>query len=219
MTDRADDGILEIADRVLGDLRLRDRMFTARRPDPTRPGVIVIQTGEEGRHAVTAPNLDQPGSVETFIAAAQAHLREIYGQPVPLCPAHDHALVGQVTSSTIEWACPDGAWSCLLGDYEESTWPTGLTSGHLAAALCARLERRGVAGVRRVGCVERDGQWIAQLGIWPMSQPVIDAVANAAAPIQIEVEPCQDVLIRVADTTSPDQEGGTIAEHAGFPDI
>lgn len=203
MTDRADDGVLEIVDRVLGDLRLRDRMFTARRPDPARPDVIVIQTGEEGRHSLPAPNLDQPGTVETFIAAAQAHLREVYGQPVPLCPRHNHALVGRVTGATIEWVCPDGAWSCPLGDYEESTWPTGLASGHLAAALCARLDRRGVPGVRRVGCVEQDGQWIAQVGIWPMNQPIIDAVADAAAPIQVEVEPCQDVLIRVADTTSP----------------
>jgi hypothetical protein len=203
MTDPADDGVLEIVDRVLGDLRLRDRMFTARRPDPVRPETIVIQTGEEGRHSVPAPHLDQPGSVETFIAAAQAHLREVYGQPVPLCPRHDHALVGNATGTTIEWVCPDGPWSCPLGDYEESIWPTGLAAGHLAAALCARLDRRGVTGVRLVGCVERDGRWIAQVGIWPMTQSIIDAVTEAAAPIQVEVEPCEDVFIRVADTTSP----------------
>ena len=87
------DKVLEIVDLVLGDLRLRDRMFTARRADPERPDVIVIQTGEEGRHYLTAPDLDQPCTLETFIAAAQAHLHEVYGQPVPLCRIHHHALV------------------------------------------------------------------------------------------------------------------------------
>jgi hypothetical protein len=34
MTASDRDTVLEIVDLVLGDLRLRDRMFTARRPDP-----------------------------------------------------------------------------------------------------------------------------------------------------------------------------------------
>ena len=44
------DKVLVIVDQVLGDLRLRDRMFTARRPDTERREVIVIQTGEAGRY-------------------------------------------------------------------------------------------------------------------------------------------------------------------------
>ena len=193
--------VLEIVDRVLGDLRRRDRMFTARRPDAKRPDVTVIQTGDDGRYALPAPSLEQPETLETFIAALQAHLHEVYGQPVPLCPKHDHGLVAHVDGSEIEWVCPHGVWSCPLGDYEENTWPPALGAGDLAAALVARLARRGVTGWRRIGCLERDGDWIAQVGIWPMDQPTIDAIIQAAAPIAVEVEPCQDVFIRVAGAT------------------
>jgi hypothetical protein len=184
------DQVLKIVDMVIGDLRLRDRMFTARRPDPERPEVIVIQTGEEGRRDLPIPNLEQPRTLETFIAAAQAHLFDVYGQPVPLCPRHDHALVARVELGGIEWVCPDGDWRCPLGDYEENTWPPSLAAGDLAAALSARLTRLGVTtGVRRIGCVERDGQWVAQVGIWPMSPAIIDAVTQAAAPMAVQIEP------------------------------
>jgi hypothetical protein len=70
MTAGDHDKLLQIVDLVIGDLRLRDRMFTARRPDGERPDVIVIQTGEDGRHYLPAPNLDEPRTLETFIAAA-----------------------------------------------------------------------------------------------------------------------------------------------------
>lgn len=197
------DKALEIVDEVIGDLRLRDRMFTARRPDPERPGVIVIQTGEEGRHDLPIPRVEQPRTLETFIAAAQAHLHRVYDQPVPRCPLHDHALIARVEPSGIEWVCPDGAWRCPLGAYEENTWPPPLDAGYLAAALSARLTRRAATtGVRRIGCVERHGQWIAQVGIWPMSPSIMTAVSQAAAPLQVEFEPCQDVFIRVSGTTT-----------------
>jgi hypothetical protein len=200
MTASDRDTVLEIVDLVLGDLRLRDRMFTARRPDPEHPDVIVIQTGEDGRQDLPTPSLEQPHTLETFIAAAQTHLREVYGQPVPLCPKHSHALVAQLHGGEIEWVCPEGAWRCPLGAYEESTWPPPLDSGYLAAALCARLDRRGATGWRRIGCVERDGGWVAQVGIWPMSPAIIEAITDAAAPIAVEFEPCQDVFIRVGGT-------------------
>lgn len=196
------DEVLEIVDRVIGDLRLRDRMFTARRPDPERPEMIVIQTGEDGRHELAAPTLGQPRTLEAFIAAAQAHLREVYGQPVPRCPVHDHALVANVDRDGIEWVCPDGAWRCPLGAYEESTWPPPLAGGHLAAALCARLGRRGIVGWRRLGCEERDGKWVARVGMLPIDRSNIDAITRAAAPIPVEFEPCHSVPIRVAGASS-----------------
>jgi hypothetical protein len=132
MRTRDHDTVLEIIDLVLGDLQLRDRMFVARRPDPEHPDLIVIQTGEDGRHALPVPNPRKRRSVEMFIVAAQAHLHEVYGQPVPLCPEHDHALVPRVERGGVEWVCPDGGWSCPLGAYEETTWPPPLDSGCLA---------------------------------------------------------------------------------------
>lgn len=183
MRTRDRDTVLEIVDLVLGDLQLRDGMFVARRPDPEHPDLVVIQTGEDGRHALPVPNPRKRRSVEMFIVAAQAHLHEVYGQPVPLCPEHDHALVPRVEPGGVEWVCSDGGWSCALGAYEETTWPPPLDAGYLAAALAARLDRRGVQGVRRIGCVERDGRWMAQVGIWPMDPSIIDAVTRAAAPV------------------------------------
>ncbi|MGB0095603.1 MAG: hypothetical protein WBP81_24075 [Solirubrobacteraceae bacterium] len=197
------DKILEIVDEVIGDLRLRDRMFTARRPDPGRPEVIVIQTGEDGRHVLPIPNLEQPRTLETFIAAAQAHLFDVYGQPVPLCPRHDHALVARVELGGIDWVCPDGAWRCAVGDYEENTWPPPLAAGDLAAALSARLTRRGVRGVRRIGCMQQDGEWVVQVGIWPMSPAIIDAVTEAAAPMAVKIEPRPGTLPRRVTAHTP----------------
>ena len=111
-------------------------------------------------------------------------------------------LVPRVERGGVEWVCPDGGWRCALGAYEEATWPPPLDSGYLAAALSARLRRRGVTGVRRIGGVERDGRWVAQVGVWPMDPSIIDAVTRAAAPVPVVIEPCQDVFIRVADTPS-----------------
>jgi hypothetical protein len=206
----ANDGrsVLEIVDLVLGDLRLRDRMFTARRPDPERPDHVVIQTGEEGRHALPTPSHAEPRTLNEFITAAQAHLHDVYGQPVPCCPLHDHALLPRLERGAIEWVCPQGTWSCPLGDYEESTWPPTLAGGHLAAALSARLTRRSVTGVHTIGCDDRDGHPRFRVGIWPMSAEIIDLVTRAANPIPVEFEPCEVVFIRVADSTSTTARSG-----------
>jgi hypothetical protein len=200
--------VLEIVDLVLGDLRLRDRMFTARRPDPQRPDHIVIQTGEDGRHALPTPSLAEPRTLDAFITAAQAHLRDVYGQPVPCCPLHDHALLPRVERGAIEWVCPNGEWSCPLGDYEESTWPPAVEGGYLAAALSARLTRRSVTGVRMIGCEDRDGEPLFTVAIWPMSAAIIDAVTRAADPIPVEFEASEGVFIRVADNTSTTARSG-----------
>ncbi len=203
-----DNQLLQIVDLVLGDLRLRDRMFTARRPDPQRLDHIVIQTGEEGRHTLPTPSLDEPRTLDAFITAAQVHLRDVYGQPVPCCPLHDHALLPHVERGAIEWVCPNGEWSCPLGDYEESTWPPAAAGGNLAAALAARLTRRSVNGVRMIGCEDRDGGPLFRVAIRPMSTEIIDAVTRAADPIPVEFEPREDGFIRVSDSTSRTARSG-----------
>lgn len=189
MLDADGNAVLEIVDRVLGDLALRDRMFVGRRPEAGESATIVIQTGEEGRHRLALPELGSEKSIETFIADAQAHLSEVFGHPVPRCPRHDHALVGEASGDEIAWVCPDGEWRCALGDYEECTWPPELDAGNMAAVLSGRIRRRGIAGVRRVGVSRRDGEWVAQLGIWPIDDALIKELRTAAAPIAVEVEP------------------------------
>lgn len=78
-------------------------------------------------------------------------------------------------------------------DYEDSTWPPALAGGHLAAALSARLTRRGVTGVRTIGCDDRDGHPVFRVGIWPLSAEIIDAVTRAADPIPVELEPSEEM--------------------------
>lgn len=196
--------VLAIVDLALGDMHLRDRMFVGRRPDPENPERIVIQTGEDGRYTLPAVDRSAPTAVQTLIAAAQAHLQDVYGQPVPRCPLHDHALVARVDEDEVQWVCPDRAWSCLLGEYEECTWPPLLDDGNLAAALSARLTRRGVEGVRRIGIVQQDGRSVAEVGIWPMSSAIIDAVTHAAAPLPVRIKPCPGPLPRRVAGTERD---------------
>jgi hypothetical protein len=160
------DKILEIVDEVIGDLRLRDRMFTARRPDPGRPEVIVIQTEEDGRHVLPIPSLEQPRTLETFIAAAQAHLSTSTASPFL-------AVRGTTTRSSPESNSAGSTGSVLTGPGGARSETTRRTPGlHyslrvIAAALSTRLTRRGVRGVRRIGCIHQGGQWVAQVGIWP----------------------------------------------------
>lgn len=181
--------VLEMIDAVLGDLALRDRMFVGRRPEAGEAATIVIQTGEDGRHRIALPKFGSRESIETFMSEAQAHLGEVFGQPVPRCPRHDHALVGEASGRQIAWVCPDGEWRCAVGDYEECAWPPELDDGNMAAALSSRLTRRQIAGVRRIGGARRDGEWVAQLGIWPMDDTLIENIRRAAAPIAVEVRP------------------------------
>ena len=160
-------------------------MFVARRADAQDWRSIVIQTGEDGRHPVPV----DAGALDTFMAAAQAHLTEVYGRPVPRCPRHDHALVGRVRGDEAEWVCPDGDWSCAVGDYRERTWPPDVEAGDLAAVLCGRLERRGIRGWRQLGFSRRGDDWVAEVKLWPMDAAVMDAIERAAAPLRVEFEP------------------------------
>jgi hypothetical protein len=189
---RADeDVVLEVVDRVLADLALRGRMFVGRRAEASDRATVVIQTGEEGRYRLRLPDLMAPETVEGFMADAQQHLGEIFGEPVPHCPVHDHALLGKVTGAEIEWVCPDGAWRCPLGEYEERTWPPGsqVPAGAVAAALVQRFERRGVTGWQRAGASLHDDVWVARVRVWPIDEALIDAIRRAAAPVEVSIEP------------------------------
>jgi hypothetical protein len=181
----------EVVDRVLADLALRGRMFVGRRADAGDRPSVVIQTGEEGRYRLRLPDLMAPETVEGFMADAQEHLGEIFGEPVPHCPMHDHALLGKVTGAEIEWVCPEGAWRCALGEYEERTWPPGsdVPAGAVAGALVQRFERRGVTGWQRAGASVQDDVWVARVRVWPMDEALIDANRRAAAPVEVRIEP------------------------------
>jgi hypothetical protein len=189
--------VLDLVDRVLGDLAPRDGMFAGRRDHDGDWRSVVIQAGEDGRYRLSVPDLSSPRSVEVFIADAQAHLQEIFDRPLPPCPLHGHALIGQVQGAEIAWVCPQGAWRCQLGEYEELAWPPELDAGNMAAALAARLGRRGINGWRTIGFDRRAGEWTARIGLWPMDPELMKRIAEAALPIAVAFEPYAAVPCRV----------------------
>lgn len=181
------DEALELVDRVLSDLTWRDGMFVGRRPQQDGRLTVVIQSGEDARYRIARPDPTSPEDIERFMTEAQAHLTEVYGRAVPRCPDHDHALAAGATDGGPAWVCPEDGWRCPLGAYEELTWPPELSAGSMAAALGARLSRRGVTGVIQIGFERRKGDWVATVGVLPMEPDLIDAIKDAAAPVAVDI--------------------------------
>jgi hypothetical protein len=99
------------------------------------------------------------------VAAAQTHLEHVLGVPVPLCPEHDHALAGVASDGNLRWVCPDGAWECALGEYEERTWPQ-LDVTSLAPILSRRLQQRGTfPAVRTIAVARLGDERVADFGV------------------------------------------------------
>ena len=182
--------MLGLVDRVLGDLAVRGGMYLARRADEGDAETMVIQTGEEGRHRVRLPDLSSSSSVERFVAEAQAHLMQVFARPLPQCPLHDHALRGVADGGTLAWVCPEGAWRCGLGEYEDRNWPPAIDErpGAVAQALVARFGRRGLDGWQSAGASVRDGVWVGRVRLWPMDESLIDQLREASAPIALQIE-------------------------------
>jgi hypothetical protein len=162
-------------------------MSVGRRPEEGDWITVVIQTGEDGRYRIAPPDPRSPEEVERFMAEAQTHLSDVYGRPVPRCPHHDHALIGSTTGREPAWVCRQDGWRCPVGAYEELTWPPELSAGSMAAALSARLERRGIRGVIRIGFERRNGDWVATVGVLRIEPKLIDVIKGAAAPIAVDV--------------------------------
>jgi hypothetical protein len=158
-------------------------MFVARRADESDWGFVVIQTGEEGRHRVRMPGRSS-AELTRFMVSAQAHVSVALCQPVPRCPQHDHALRPFSAANEAGWECPGGEWRCRVGDYEEQAWPLDLEWG-MAAALCARLDRRGLDGWARVSVEDRDGEQIAHVGLRASDAELERAIRAAAEPLAV----------------------------------
>lgn len=178
-----------IVDLVLGDLRLGGRMFIGRRPQEDTPGTIVIQAGEDGRYPLALPDLGTDSGVEAFVAEVQVVVGEVYGQPVPRCPEHDHALVARVRGEELSWACPEGGWRCSAGDYEELMWPPGAAAGGVPETISRRLARRGIDGLRTIGAELVEGRWVARIEAWPVTEALSEELGAALAPMGFVVTP------------------------------
>lgn len=189
---------LILVDAVLTDLAVRSAMYVARRREDGDARSFVIQTGEEGRLRLDLPDPQSETSVMTCVAAAQSHLEEVLGVPVPLCPAHDHALVGVASGGDLRWVCPDGVGACGLGDYEEQTWPQTDVSS-LAPILSRRLQRRGVfPAVRSIGVARSGDELVADFGVAEASDELLHILAEVAAPLQVKTHKRAYTMIRVS---------------------
>ena len=191
------DPTLALIDAVLHDLSLRSAMYIGRRREDGDVRTFVIQTGEEGRHRLNLPDLKSDASIEAVVAEAQAHLEDVLGAPVPLCPRHDHALRGRAANGTLTWLCPAGEWQCALGDYEELTWPQ-LDISSLAPILSRRLKRRGTfPAVRTIGVHKSDGKLVADFGVTEISDELLKILTEVAAPLPVTTHEAPATLIRV----------------------
>lgn len=82
-----------------------------RRPGAGAPGMVVIQSGEEGRHELALPDVAVPDAIVRFVAELQAHVIDVQGDELrPACPErpHTHFLACQAFDDEILWVCPDG---------------------------------------------------------------------------------------------------------------
>jgi hypothetical protein len=181
---------LTLADQVLGDLAPRGGMYVARRKEDGDQETMVIQTGEEGRHRLRLPDMSSPTSIERFIAEAQTHLEQVFGQPLPGCLAHEHALRGVVEGGQVWWVCPDGGWRCQLGDYDDLNWPPTPDErpGDVVKALVKRFARRDIAGWQSASPSREMAPWAVRISVWPMDESVIEQMRCAADPIVLDVE-------------------------------
>jgi hypothetical protein len=190
------DPLLRMIDAVLDDLSVRAGMYVGRRRQDGNAESFVIQTGEEGRYRVRLPDPSSDASIHDAVTAAQAHLVDELGAPVPLCPRHHHALAPAVAQGGVTWTCPDGKWQCALGEYEELTWPQ-LDVESLAPILMRRLHRRSIAGIVTVGVSRGARGAVAEIGVIEKTPALMKALRDAATPLRLAVHVEKARMIRV----------------------
>ncbi|HEY2437934.1 MAG TPA: hypothetical protein VGH93_12190 [Solirubrobacteraceae bacterium] len=191
-----EESVLRLVDSVLDDLAVRSAMYVHRRAEDGDAESFVIQTGEEGRCRLRLPDLDSDPSIEATVAEAQAYLAQILDVPVPLCPMHQHALVGVARHARLRWECPDGGWGCELGDYDEQTWPQ-LDVASLAPILSRRLQRRGAfPAVRLIGVTRAGDEPVAEFGLAEVNDELLRVLADVAAPLPVRTHLAPDIRPR-----------------------
>lgn len=186
MERQQEDPVLQLIDAVLRDLSARGRMYVGRRRQEENAETFMIQAGEDGRHRLPWPELDSDASIEAVVADAQAYLGQILDVPLPLCPLHHHSLVGKAREGVLVWECPDGQWSCALGDYADATWPQ-LDVKSLAPTLCRRIQRRGITGWVTLGVTQTANGSLVELSVEKVTPELTRALQDAAAPLPVSL--------------------------------
>ncbi len=196
MGDAALDSQLWLVDAVLTDLAVRTGKFSWSACAGWRRGDV--------RHPDRRGRSVSPGaprscasdrSIEAMVTQAQAHLTQTLGAPVPLCPRHDHPLVGASVDSRLWWRCPEGQWECALGEYEEQTWPQ-LDVPSLAPILSTiAAPERSLSRGTDIGVTRSGGQLVANFGLVGVNDELLGVLADVAAPLpgdHARVSECDD---------------------------
>ncbi len=191
------DPVLRLIDAVLGDLAVRSKLYIGRRREAGDNESFVIQTGEDGRLRLGLPDRASNASIEAVVAEAQAYVGDVVGAPVPLCPQHQHALVGIAEHRRLTWVCPEDSWQCALGDYEELAWPQDDVAS-LAPILARRLKRRDVTGVITISVGRTNRGLVAEFGVAETGAELMQALRAAAAPLPVELHRQPHRAVRVA---------------------
>ncbi|MHB1554924.1 MAG: hypothetical protein ACYCSX_14745 [Acidimicrobiales bacterium] len=110
------------------------------------------------------------------------------GVSVPSCLAHGVALEPRETDDHVRWRCPEGDFSCAVGDYREALWPPGPddVDEDLGSLLGHRLKRRGLLrGVAHWSVRRHDGMLVGTIALRPTADEA--AIREVAEPVALQV--------------------------------
>ena len=148
------------------------------------PITVTLKAGEEALGALVLDGPDLIDAVCTFAAELQEMLQPDLRVGVPPCPAHARILVPRRIPDRIEWQCPEGDFSCNLGEYQEALWPPGPEERDAAPLLASRLSRRGLKW-STLEMTSKDGAWVPTITLQVDTDE--RAVRAAVAPLVAEL--------------------------------
>ena len=148
------------------------------------PITVTLKAGEEALGALVLDGPDLIDAVCTFAAELQEMLQPALRVGVPPCPAHARILVPRRIPDRIEWQCPEGDFSCNLGEYQEALWPPGPEERDAAPLLASRLSRRGLKW-STLEMTSKDGAWVPTITLQVDTDE--RAVRAAVAPLVAEL--------------------------------
>jgi hypothetical protein len=154
----------------------------------------------------------------SFAERVQAFLDVELDRPVPPCPSHRVGLTPVRVEDAVRWRCPEGDFTCAIGEYREALWPpTSDEDFHsVAPMLACRLSRRGVAGIASFGVERRDGRWVAEMKVRPEADE--DAIREVADPVLVEFERVEAVrTVRVSRPATDREPAHRALSLAGAP--
>ena len=148
------------------------------------PITVTLKAGEEALGALVLDGPDLIDAVCTFAAELQEMLQPDLRVGVPPCPAHARILVPRRIPDRIEWQCPEGDFTCNLGEYQEALWPPGPEERDAAPLLASRLSRRGLKW-STLEMTSKDGAWVPTITLQVDTDE--RAVRAAVAPLVAEL--------------------------------